>query len=219
MMCGLIQNIFYHLIDMRFGIGKRPIHPAMKIYREGIFVQPFRRARFYLFHQFRRGNSGMHADKQVCMIGIAINSIGFTLMVCNNAAHYFFQFIPKGFFNQIFPVFLPRKQIERIIGCRCLPFFIVNFTKMSGLRPYVDMSLFSSYEDGRANAPCFIIIFIHCYLPLPAETTPAVNLSCAISEFLFFDSGSLLNHLLMIVYLQFFLALFILIRRDKNLKS
>lgn len=54
----------------------------------------------------------MHTYKDVCMIGIVIDGIGFTFMVGNYATHHLFQFIPERFFYQVLSPFDGKDELD-----------------------------------------------------------------------------------------------------------
>ncbi len=72
------------------------------------------------------------------MIWIGIDCIGFTMVACNDATYYFFQFIPEGFFDQVFAA-LYREDILNVKLC---------------------ISVWHFIEDIRADAPmCMVRMF------------------------------------------------------------
>jgi len=128
----LIQNIFHHLVYMRFGVSKCAVSilPAKLPFNVFFAVQPIGWTRFYLFNQFWNRYCRMHPNKNMGMVWVAINGIGFWFMIGYNATHHLFKFISEFFVYKVFFSLDCKNELHiKLSVCIC------HFDKISGLPP------------------------------------------------------------------------------------
>jgi len=162
----LVQYIFRHIINLRFGIRKTAIsilpikfahYPLLRVYKLWWIG-------FYIPCHIRNRHGWMKPNKNMYMIRVAIDSKSFWFVISNNTANVFFNFIPVFFVDKIRSALYGEYYLDIELGVGICHGFVLFRSYAAGYKTnkwvfykdFAPLGLLSFLTLGIAVKPTFV---------------------------------------------------------------